>query len=180
MMVGLGTSFGPSAVTYLLDAAGLWLVTPTRDTERKLVFAAAEALVAGVDTPGLREVAAVSVRSPVPPTFARTVEDAFGELGIDLPGRGSEQAEALALAAMCRRLLGGSLATRDLTGWAHRVITHGGVAEAAGLVNLDDDYDEHDYAREGEPAPELDEAARAEARRILGQAQEDRPAAGAG
>ena len=104
--------------------------------------------------------AGVGVRSPVPPSFDRTVEDAFGELGIDLPVRGSEQAEALALAAMCRRLLGGSLATRDPTGRAHRVITHGGVAEAAGRVNLDDDYDRHDDARESEPAPELDEAPR--------------------
>jgi len=166
-MVGSGAS-AEKAVTALLDTAGLWLTTPSRETERQLVFAAADALVACVDTPCLRELAAVSVRSPMPPTFSVTVQDAFLELGTELPARGSGEAESLALAAMCRRLLGGSLATRELTGWAHRVITHGGVAEAVGLVNLADDYDRHDHARGDEPAPELDAEAQTEASRIVG------------
>lgn len=59
------------------------------------------------------------------------------------------------------------------------MITHGGIAEAGALVDLDDDYDRHD-ARGDEPAHELDATAAAEARRIVGQPPSEPHAPGEG
>ena len=83
-------------------AAGCYdLLTRLNPGYHGALRSAADALVAGVDTPCLRELAAVSVRSPMPPTFSATVQDAFLELGTELPARGSGEAESLAKREHC-------------------------------------------------------------------------------
>jgi len=73
--------------------------------------------------------------------------------------------EVAAARVMCRRLLHGQIAPRQLVSWAHRTIGHEGAPRLQPLVMLDDDYDLIGYT--GETAEELDEATYAEARSIV-------------
>jgi hypothetical protein len=106
-----------------------------------VVSAAADALVAGVDSPSLRELAACS-GSDSYWKLHPLVEATFAELEILAPDRDSDEAMVAAARAMARRVLDGRDTPREFTAWAHRVIGHEGPAELQHLVMLDDELDE--------------------------------------
>jgi hypothetical protein len=99
-----------------------------------LVRASCDALVAGLDTPTLREL-------PGEPLHAASfelqelVDRTFSELDIALPSRAD--AEVWAARCMARMMLQGDFDERRLTR-AHRVIGHDGQREHQALVELDD------------------------------------------
>src|SRR5829696_4838759 len=66
---------------------------------------------------------------------------------------------------MASRVLAGLLLPRDLAGWAHSTIGHGGLALAERVVELDDVYDVMEYT--DTTGHDVDDMIRAEARRII-------------
>jgi hypothetical protein len=122
----------------LTEAVGLWLVSPTLGTEL-LVRASCDALVAGLDTPTLRELAGEPLDAS---SFElqELVDRTFSELDIALPSRAD--AEVWAARCMARMMLQGDFDERRLTQWAHRVIGHDGQRELQALVELDDALDD--------------------------------------
>ncbi len=124
----------------LHDAIVLWAFTPEIGPGA-VVFAAADALADGMDSPSLRELAGLSPRELewiVRPIVQATVE----ELGLSVPEVGTDTLEVAAAEAMSRRLLDGRLTARDFALWAHRTIGHAGAERLQPLVLLDDFYDD--------------------------------------
>jgi hypothetical protein len=122
------------------DVAALWNIDAARTKD--VVDAACDVLAAGVDGPAMRTLAALSV-SPLLSPFQvdGPLADALEEVGASLPPRQTDAAAEAAVRAMARRTLRGEMTPRELVSWAHRVITHTGVAVAERLVTLDDQYD---------------------------------------
>lgn len=143
----------------LIEAIGLWRVAPELGTA-PLIRIACDALVAGLDTPGLRELAGEPYHAS---GLADLVEQTLAELG--LPGLGGLDAELLAARARARDLLAGRLRPRDLTAWVHAAIGHDGSSAVQGLVDLDDFYFELEFIAPTEA--EVDTLVEAEARRLI-------------
>lgn len=120
----------------LFDEAVLWEVRSTIGADA-VISAAVNALVAGIDSPSLRELAGASSTEDYW-TLQPLVQAALEELGIPYPDSGSHQIQIAAARVMCRRLLEGNLAADDFAAWAHRTIGHEGAAILQPLVELDD------------------------------------------
>lgn len=126
-------------VESLADELALWRLSPEVGP-RGLIECACAALVAGVDSPALRELAGLPYDADYWSTTGiaeRTFEELFG---FPLPAPVGELWE-YTLSAMARRHLAGSLDAHDLTYWSYAAIGHEGIAAAQRLVELDDDYD---------------------------------------
>lgn len=152
-----------TATEALYDAVALWEVRSTFGAD-EVISAAVDALLAGVDSPTLRELAALSAQDSywtLRPVVERTLE----ELAISYPGPDSDDVQIAAARVMCRRLLGGSLTARDLATWAHRTIGHEGAARLQPLVELDDAYDVSEYT--GDSLEDLETAAHRAAKSLL-------------
>ena len=147
----------------LFDAVALWEVRSTFGAG-EVISAAVDALVAGIDSPSLRELAGVSAEEDYW-TLRPLVEGTLDELDISYPGPGTDEIQVAAARAMCKRLLKGSLPPREFAAWAHSTIGHEGAARLQPLVELDDVYDVSEYT--GDNLQDLDDAARSEARRLL-------------
>lgn len=147
----------------LSDAVALWAVGPTSGAQ-DVIAAAVDALVAGVDSPSLRELAGLSAKDDYW-TLRPLVEATLDELDISHPGPDSDETQVAAARVMCRRLLRGDLTAREFVIWAHGTVGHDGAARLQPIVELDDGYDICGYT--GETAEELDEAAHREARSLL-------------
>ncbi|MGH8892473.1 MAG: hypothetical protein ACRDWY_04080 [Actinomycetes bacterium] len=118
------------------DAVCLWRVSPS-GAATVVIDAATECLVAGEDTPTLRELAGASPRASAF-ILEPLITDTVNELGMaDLFGA---DVQVEALRAMLRRLLAGKIAVRDLASWAHREIGHDGARDCQPFVVLDDEY----------------------------------------
>ncbi len=95
---------------------------------------------------------------------------ALAELSLTYHPEGSQQGEEEALRVMARRLLGQTIAPRDLMSWAYRFITWDGTPMAAELIGLEITYDfvDPDYrGHESSPtAEDIDADVIAEARRL--------------
>lgn len=127
------------------DAAVFWRLGPEAGAgaaTSDLIDAATQALVDGLDSPTLRQLAGESPRESwfvLNPMVERTLE----ELGISaLLVKAPERA---ALEVMVRRFQAGSVDARSLVCWAHQNIGHYGDPGAQPFVDLDDMYEVADY-----------------------------------
>lgn len=145
------------------DAVALWEVRTTFGPD-EVIAAAADALVAGVDSPTLRELAGASARDDYW-TLRPLVEGALEELGIPLPAHDSDETQIAATRVMAKRVINGGLAPSEFARWAHATIGHEGAPQLQPLVELDDAYDVTEYT--GGTPSDLDEAARSMALSLL-------------
>jgi hypothetical protein len=134
---------GQEAERALSDAVAFWRLGPgVGAAASDLIDAATQALVDGLDSPTLRELAGESPRESwfvLSPMVERTLE----ELGIpDLLAKAPERA---ALEVMVRRFQAGSVNAHSLVCWAHQNIGHYGGPECQPFVDLDDMYEVADY-----------------------------------
>jgi hypothetical protein len=123
----------------LREAVSWFLVTGQDASE--ITLAAAHALVEGLDSPALRELAGLERGSSRAELRVASVA-AFDELHLRYPDLDTEHGQLFALSVLCRRYLDGVLSHRELTSWAHANIGHGGAETAQDLVLLDDALDE--------------------------------------
>lgn len=147
----------------LFDAVALWELTPTTGAAA-VINSATEALLRGLDSASLRELAGASTTEShwaLRPMIQTTLR----ELGIDYPGPTPDDVAVAATRVMCRRALGGGIAPRELVVWAHQTIGHQGASRLQALVEMDDVYDEID--RIGPTVESLDKEVLAEARSIV-------------
>lgn len=120
----------------LADAVVLWRLPGTASAV--VIDAATQALVDGLDSPALRQLAGEPAGASwfdLAPLVERVVE----ELGLaDLLTASPERA---ALTVMVRRFRAGALSAHDLVCWAHQNIGHEGPPDCLPFVELDDEYD---------------------------------------
>jgi hypothetical protein len=129
------------AASLLGDAVSLWRISPGSIDD--VIDAAVECLVAGIDSPTLRELAGASPRESQF-VLEPLIGDTLRELGmLDVLETSVQRG---ALAAMLHRLKDNRVSARDLTRWAHTHIGHDGDAECQVFVELDDVYDAVDDA----------------------------------
>ncbi|MGW6197133.1 hypothetical protein ACWF0M_13385 [Kribbella sp. NPDC055110] len=155
------------ATALLADAVNLWRLSP--GNANQVIDAAVQCLVAGVDSPTLRELAGASPRESQF-VLEGLIEDTLQELGMQEVL--AVDAQRGALAAILRRFKGNELSAHDLARWAHTNIGHGGDARCQVFVDLDDMYDTADYSDYG--TDDLDRWAAEEAEAFL----EGRPSPG--
>ncbi|MCB2411690.1 hypothetical protein LGT39_02360 [Demequina sp. TTPB684] len=147
----------------LFDAVALWEVRESSGAAA-VISAAVNAVVAGVDSPSLFEVAGFTGKESYW-TIRPVVEATFEELNIPYPGPDRDEMQIAATRVMGKRLLDGELSARDLCAWAHSTIGHDGAARLQPLVELDDAYDIEEYA--GADVQVLDDAAHEMAMSLL-------------
>lgn len=125
----------------LADAVALWRLLEGAAAS-DVIEAATQALVEGLDSPTLRELAGASPKASwfdLNPVIEQTLE----ELGMSDLLRGS--AQQAALGAVVRRFEAGTVSGRELARWAHLNIGHDGDPECQPFVVLDDMYDIAEY-----------------------------------
>jgi hypothetical protein len=153
----LAMSDPTEAATSFEDAVSLWRITP-QSMSQEVIDAATECLVAGMDSPSLRELAGASARESqfvLEPLITSTV----GELGMSRLF--TTDAQAAALRVILRKLEAGELTAREIASWSHTHIGHDSSLKFQPFVSLDDLYDEADYL--GYDKHEIDEWMRQEA-----------------
>lgn len=131
------------AIELLYDEIALWLTTQVGPAD--VIAAACEVIVAGADSPAVVDLAG---RSSLESSWiiAEATVAALDELHLPPLPPDSEAALVAASLAMCRRFLRGQVSARELARWAHRTVGHEGPSALQGLVILDDDYDDAEYA----------------------------------
>lgn len=108
-----------------------------------IVEAAGEALVSGLDSPSLRDLAGRSNKTTL--IDIREVLDAtYEELDIAYPDTTSSEVLLLALEHYCLEYMDERMSPRELLRWAHENLGHEGPEIAQPLVNLDDELDDGD------------------------------------
>jgi hypothetical protein len=151
-----------AATGRLLDAVALWEVGSVDGAD--VISAAVDALVAGLDSSSLRELAGASAKESRW-TLRPLVEATLDELGETYPGPGTDEIQIAAARVMCERLLQGSVSARELATWAYSTIGHEGAARLQPFVQLDDAYDFNEYA--GDTPEDLEDVARRAAESLL-------------
>ncbi|MFG2621901.1 hypothetical protein ACGFXC_30215 [Streptomyces sp. NPDC048507] len=126
-----------AAAIALQDRAALWSVGEVRASD--VVIAACDALVAGLDTPGLRILAACT-RAEADYDVHDLLPAALDELGLAFHPVGSEVGQNAAVRALARRMLAGELTPREFTFRIHRRHGHE-LPLTERLAELDDEYD---------------------------------------
>ncbi|MFI9493954.1 MULTISPECIES: hypothetical protein [Streptomyces] len=126
-----------SAARQLQDRAVLWSMGEIRATE--VVTAACDALVAGLDSPALRILAACT-RTEADYDVPDLLTPALDELGLTFHPAGSVAGQEAAARALAARMLAGELTPRELAFRVHQRFGHE-LPLAEQLANLDDDYD---------------------------------------
>ncbi len=125
----------------LADAVALWRLLDGAAAS-DIIDAATQALVDGLDSPTLRELAGASPQASwfsLNPIIEQTLEELeMSELLTGNPQRP-------ALHAMVRRFEAGTVSGRALARWAHLNIGHDGDSECQPFVELDDMYDIAEY-----------------------------------
>lgn len=134
----------------LADAVVLWRLQAA-DGADELIDAATQALVDGVDSPTLRQLAGALPRESWFGLYP-LVEGTAEELG--MPELLEAPPERVALAVMVRRFTRGALSARDLASWAHAHFGHEGDPACEPFVVLDDMYDVAQYT--GDSLEDLD------------------------
>lgn len=148
-------------VRRLADDAALWSVQEASSAE--VVEHACEALVDGLDSQALRELAGMSPEAP-PDDLEDLLRQVAADFGFPFYRRESDEGRAAASCALARECVGGRLPPRELTRWMHSRIRHGHEDNRVeALVALDDDYD-----IAVRPSEEIDRAVVEAARRLLG------------
>lgn len=153
----------PAAIAAFRDVVVFWNVGERRTVD--IVTAACDLLVAGVDGPALRELAAVSI-SELESEIAEPLQAALAELGLTVPAQHSDAARIEALEAMAARTISGRITAAELADWAHSTFSHAGVGRR--LSFLSDDYNLLEY--NGNTRADVDAQVVAEAQRIVAAA----------
>ncbi|MFF3863229.1 hypothetical protein [Streptomyces sp. NPDC002209] len=150
-----------AAASELQDRASLWNVgeIPASD----VVSAACDALVAGLDSPGLRMLAACT-RAEADYDVHDLLPEALDELGLILYPATSEAGQEAAARALARRMLSGGLKPWELTFRINRRYGHE-LPLTARLAELDDEYAFLEFGG-GKAAARIDAEVTAEARRL--------------
>lgn len=144
----------------------LWSAREVRAEE--VVRAACDALVAGLDGPALRILAACT-RAEADEEVRELLPEVLGELGLVFYPLDGEAAREHAVRLLARWFLAGGTSPREFTRRLHR--NHGHEVEAAlPFVGLDDVYDTLEYT--DCTVAELDAEVVAEARRIAARPNE--------
>lgn len=152
-----------AAAIALQDHAALWRMGEIRASD--VVDAACDALVAGLDTPGLRMLAACT-RAEADYDVHDLLPAALDELGLAIPPVGSEGAQEAAARALARRMLAGELTPREFTWRIHQRHGHE-LPLTQRLAELDDEYDVLEYG--DRTLDQVDAEVTAEARRLTAQ-----------
>ncbi|MFF4321200.1 hypothetical protein [Streptomyces sp. NPDC001568] len=149
-----------AAAIALQDQAALWSVGEVSASE--VVDSACDALVAGLDTPNLRILAACT-RAEADYDVHDLLPPALAELGLTLHPVGGEAGQEAAVRALARRMLAGELKPWELTFQIHRRYGHE-LPLTERLAELDDEYG---MLEDGDEAiAQVDEEVTAEARRL--------------
>lgn len=152
-----------AALSTMHDVVALWYVGQRSAAD--IVRTACDLLVAGLDGPALRMLAAVSIRH-ADEEVPDLLEPALRDLDLPYYPKSSPPAQEAGLKAMASRVLTGTLAPRELAAWVHRTFGHDTLELAERFAELDDSYDTLDYI--DQTHEELDSEVRTEAHRILG------------
>ena len=152
-----------SAAESLQDAAALWSISAIRASA--VVTAACDALVAGLDTPSLRTLAACFKHEAdyEVPEILPAALDELGLLYFPLESRAGEEAAARVLAF---HHLTGTLTARELASENHRHFSHR-LPLTERLAELDDEYDILEYGTR--TVEQVDADVTAEAHRLAPQ-----------
>jgi hypothetical protein len=110
---------------------------------QNLIGAAVDALTAGLDSEGLRELAGMSPRDDID-EVSDVLLRALEQLSVPLPASWTDLAVRLAFGYRCEDFLAGRTNARALTSWAHSNFDHGQNEPSDPLVDLDDGFDEDD------------------------------------
>lgn len=162
-----------AAARTLQDQAALWSVREICAGD--VVTAACDALVAGLDSPALRILAACT-RAEADYDVPDLLPPALDELGLTLYSRDSAAGQEAAARALARRMLAGELTPRELVFQIHQRFGHT-LASVERLAQLDDEYD---FLECEDPTREqVDAEVHAEARRLLEHPIDDPPDASA-
>ncbi|MCX4631327.1 hypothetical protein [Streptomyces sp. NBC_01443] len=150
-----------AAASELQDRAALWSVgeIPASD----VVSAACDTLVAGLDSPGLRVLAACT-RAEADYDVHFLLPEALDELGLILYPATSEAGQEAAARALARRMLAGELKPWELTFRINQRYGHE-LPLAERLAELDDEYAFLEYGGDKAVA-QIDAEVTAEARRL--------------
>ncbi|MEU5685955.1 hypothetical protein DEJ48_01920 [Streptomyces venezuelae] len=149
-----------AAAIALQDHAALWSIAEIRASD--VVHAACDALVTGLDTPGLRVLAACT-RAEADYDVHDLLPEALSELGLSFYPVGSEAGEEAAARALARRMLAGELTPREFTFRIHQRHGHE-LPLTERLAELDDEYDVLEYG--DRTVDQVDAEVAAEARRL--------------
>ncbi|EGJ72705.1 hypothetical protein STTU_p0092 (plasmid) [Streptomyces sp. Tu6071] len=149
-----------AAAIALQDHAALWSMGEIRASD--VVNAACEALVAGLDTPGLRVLAACT-RAESDYDVHELLPEALNELGLTFYPIASDAGQEAAARALARRMLAGELTPREFTVRIHQRYGHE-LPLTERLAELDDEYDVLEYG-DG-TVDHVDVEVTAEARRL--------------
>ncbi|MFJ2647733.1 hypothetical protein ACIO1C_13495 [Streptomyces sp. NPDC087420] len=125
----------------LQDCAVLWSMGEIRATD--VVTAACDALVAGLDSPALRVLAACT-RAEANYDVPDLLPPALDELGLTFHLVGSLAGQEAAVRALAARTLAGRLTSRELAFRIHQRFGHE-LPLAERLAHLDDEYDVLEY-----------------------------------
>ncbi|MFC6599064.1 hypothetical protein [Kitasatospora paranensis] len=150
-----------SAASSLQDHAVLWSIGEVRASD--VVSAACDALVAGLDSPGLRALAACT-RAEADYDVPEILPSALDELGLTFYPVGSIPGQEAAARALAGQMLAGELTPRELAFRVHQRFGHE-LPLAERLAELDDEYDMLDYGG-GRAPSEVDAEVATEARRL--------------
>lgn len=153
------TSTEPAAIA-LQEHAALWSVGEIRASD--VVVAACDALVAGLDTPGLRMLAACT-RAEADYDVHHLLPAALDELGLTFYPVASEAGQEAAARALARRMLAGELTPREFTYRMHQRHGHE-LPLTERLAELDDEYRILEYG--DRTVDQVDAEVSAEARRL--------------
>ncbi|MEU9254519.1 hypothetical protein AB0D66_22050 [Streptomyces sp. NPDC048270] len=149
-----------AAAIALQDHAALWSMGEIRASD--VVNAACDALVAGLDTPGLRILAACT-RAEADYDVHHLLPEALDELGLTFYPVASEAGQEAAARALARRMLAGELTPREFTFRIHQRHGHE-LPLTERLAELDDEYDILEYG--DRTVDQVDAEVTAEARRL--------------
>ncbi|WP_406376228.1 hypothetical protein OG788_42460 [Streptomyces sp. NBC_00647] len=149
-----------AAALALQDHAALWSMGEIRASD--VVNAACDALVAGLDTPGLRVLAACT-RAEADYDVHELLPEALDELGLTFYPVASDTGQEAAARALARCMLGGELTPREFTFRTHQRYGHE-LPLTERLAELDDEYDTIEYG--GRTVDQVDTEVMAEARRL--------------
>ncbi|GGU09036.1 hypothetical protein [Streptomyces coeruleorubidus] len=149
-----------AAAIALQDHATLWSVGEIRASD--VVHAACDALVAGLDTPGLRILAACT-RAEADYDVHELLPVALDELGLTFYPATGDAGREDAARALARRMLAGELTPRELTSRIHQRFGHE-LPLTERLAELDDEYDVLEY--DNATVDQVDAEVTAEARRL--------------
>ncbi|MFE1291194.1 hypothetical protein [Streptomyces sp. NPDC058751] len=149
------------AARELQDRAVLWAMGENRAAD--VVVAACDALVAGLDSPALRILAACT-RAEADDDVPDLLPPALDELGLIFYPVGSTAGEEAVARALAARMLAGELTPRELTLRIHQRFGHG-LPPVERLALLDDEYDVLEYG--DRTRAQLDAEVTAEALRLV-------------